>query len=107
MVDTYLYYIKVSGIASGNKSIKLTCEDMISSHVKISMISLISSLSLKLYLNSLVYPRNIFPRKPSAICSVRTVTTSGQYYPVRSSRSVSKDSKRLVFLSILLTQFLG
>ena len=32
---------------------------MISSHVKISMISLISSLSLKLYLNSLVYYRNI------------------------------------------------
>ena len=34
------YYIKVSGIASGNKLIKrydiLTCEDMISSHVKIS-----------------------------------------------------------------------
>ena len=33
---------------------------MISSHVKISMISLISSLSPKLYLNSLVYHRNIF-----------------------------------------------
>ena len=32
---------------------------MISSHVKISMISVISSLSLKLYLNSLVYHRNI------------------------------------------------
>ena len=32
----------------------------ISSVVKISMISLISSLSLKLYLNSLVYDRNIF-----------------------------------------------
>ena len=33
--------------------------DTISLHVKISMISLISSLSLKLYLNSLVYHRNI------------------------------------------------
>ena len=33
---------------------------MISSHVKISMISVISSLSLKLYLNSLVYHRNTF-----------------------------------------------
>ena len=33
---------------------------MISSHVKISMISKISSLSLKLHLNSLVYHRNIF-----------------------------------------------
>ena len=32
----------------------------ISSLVKISMISLISSLSLKLYLNSLVYDQNIF-----------------------------------------------
>ena len=33
---------------------------MISSHAKISMIPLLSSLSLKLYLNSLVYHRNIF-----------------------------------------------
>ena len=33
---------------------------MISSHGKISIISLISRLSLKLYLNSLVYHRNIF-----------------------------------------------
>ena len=33
---------------------------MISSHVKISMISVTSCLSLKLYLNSLVYHRNIF-----------------------------------------------
>ena len=33
---------------------------MISSHVKISMTSVISSLSPKLYLNSLVYHRNIF-----------------------------------------------
>ena len=32
---------------------------MISSHVKISMISVISSFSLKLYLNSLMYHRNI------------------------------------------------
>ena len=34
--------------------------DTISSHVKISVISLMSTLSLKLYLNSLVYHRNIF-----------------------------------------------
>ena len=33
---------------------------MISSHVKISMISVTSGLSLKLYLNSLVHHRNIF-----------------------------------------------
>ena len=33
---------------------------MISSHVKISMTSVISSLSLELYLNSLVYHQNIF-----------------------------------------------
>ena len=38
----------------------LTCEVMISSHVKTSMISVISSLSVKLYLNSMVYHRNIF-----------------------------------------------
>ena len=50
---------------------------MISSHVKISMISLRSSLSLKLYLNSSVFHRNIFgssskvfgnPRESSDIC---------------------------------------
>ena len=34
--------------------------DTIPSYVKISMISLISSLSLELYLNSLLYHRNIF-----------------------------------------------
>ena len=33
---------------------------MMSSHVKISMISVASGLSLKLYLNLLVYHRNIF-----------------------------------------------
>ena len=48
-----VYYIKVSGIQSGNKLIKTIqypqCEE-------ISMISLTSGLSLnKLYLNSLVY----------------------------------------------------
>ena len=37
-----------------------TCEDIISSHVKISMTSLISNLSYILYINSLVYHRNIF-----------------------------------------------
>ena len=35
-------------------------DNTISSHVKISMISFKSNLSLKLYLNSLVYHRNIF-----------------------------------------------
>ena len=68
----FAYYIKVSGIPSGNKLKKmiryphiwrydiLTCGDVISSYVKISMISLISSLFLKLYLNLLVYHQNIF-----------------------------------------------
>ena len=42
-------------------------KDMISSHVNLSMISLMSSLSLKLYLNSLVYHRNIFGSSSSAI----------------------------------------
>ena len=51
------YYIKVSGIPSGNKLIK---NDTISSHVKISMILLLSSLSLKLYFNSLVYHLRVF-----------------------------------------------
>ena len=60
-----IYYIKVSGIPNGNKLIKTIryphmWRYIISSHVKISMISLLSSLSLKLYLNLLVYLGNIF-----------------------------------------------
>ena len=59
-----IYYVKVSGIASGNKLIKtiryphmwrydiFTCEEIDD--------SVISSFSLKLYLNSLAYHRNIF-----------------------------------------------
>ena len=45
---------------------------MISSHVKISMISVISSLSLKLYLNSLVYHRNIFGSSSKVFGHLRT-----------------------------------
>ena len=45
--------------------------DTISSHVKISMISLISSLSLKLYLNSLVYHRNIFGSSSHVLDNLR------------------------------------
>ena len=50
----------------------LTCEDMISSHVKISMISVASGLSLKLYLNSLVYHRNIFGSSSKVFGNLRT-----------------------------------
>ena len=45
---------------------------MISSHVKISMTSVISSLSLKLYLNSLVYNRNIFGSSSKVFGNLRT-----------------------------------
>ena len=41
------------------------------SHVSLSMISLISSLSLKLYLNSLVYHRNIFGSSSKAFGNLR------------------------------------
>ena len=70
------YYIKVSGIASGNKLIKtiryphmwrydiFTCEDIDD--------SVISSLSLKLYLNSLVYHRNIFGSSSKVFGNLRT-----------------------------------
>ena len=42
------------------------------SHVSLSMISLISSLSLKLYLNSLVYHRNIFGSSSKVFGNLRT-----------------------------------
>ena len=45
---------------------------MISSHVKISMISLTSSLSLRLYLNSLAYHRNIFGSSLKVFCNLWT-----------------------------------
>ena len=45
---------------------------MISSHVKILMISVISRLSLKLYLNLLVYRRNIFGSPSKVFGNLRT-----------------------------------
>ena len=44
---------------------------MISSHVKISTISVTSSLSLKLYLNSLVYHRNVFESSSKVFGNLR------------------------------------
>ena len=41
-------------------------------HVKISIISLTSGLSLKLYLNSLVYHRNIFGSSSKVLGNLRT-----------------------------------
>ena len=52
------------------KLIKKSCEDMISSHVKTSMISLTSSLSFKLYLNSFVYHWNIFGSSSKVFCNL-------------------------------------
>ena len=76
---------------------------MIFSHVKISIISLTSGLSLTLYLNSLVYHRNVFGsfskvlgnlRKSSEIlgkCSGTFVWSSGQVE--KSSEIFGKSSK--------------
>ena len=54
---------------------------MISSHVKISMTSVISSLSLKLNLKSLVYHRNIFGSSSIVFGNLRT--TSGIFWNSR------------------------
>ena len=67
-----MYYIKVSGIPSGSKLIRTIGYPHISSHVKISMISLTSSLSLNLYLNSLVYHKNIFGSSSKVFGNLRT-----------------------------------
>ena len=68
-VDILYYYIDTSVL---QENINTTCKIhknyiwdprgffSIVSHMSLSMISLISSLSLKLYLNSLVYHQNIF-----------------------------------------------
>ena len=47
---------------------------MISSHVKISMISVTSGLSLKLYLNSLVFHRNVFGSSSKVFGNLRTTS---------------------------------
>ena len=47
------------------------------SHVRLSMISLISSLSLKLYLSSLVYHRNIFGSSSKVFGNVRNAEVTG------------------------------
>ena len=111
------YYIKVSGIASGNKLIKrydiLTCEDMISSHVKISMISVTSGLALKWYLNSMVYHRNIFGcsskvfgnlRKFSEIlgkCSGTFVWSLGQFWKNLRKSSENRQKRRYQYVYII------
>ena len=73
---------------------------MISSHVKISMISLISSLSLKLYLNSLVHHRNIFGSSSKVFGNLRTssgtfVLPPEQFYKIfgKWSEIFGKSSK--------------
>ena len=120
--NAFLYYIKVSGIPSGNKLIKtirydiFTCEGMISSHVKISMISLISSLSFTLYLNSLVYHRNIFGssskvfgnlRKSSEIlgkCSGTFVWPSEQFLKVFGNlRKVVRTLRKIIKNAVIST----
>ena len=68
---------------------------MIFSHVKISMISLTSGLSLKLYLNSLLYHRNIFRSSLKVFGNLR-----------KSSEIFGNSRKmfgniRLVFMTIL------
>ena len=52
--------------------LKSVVYDTISSHVKISMISLMSRLSFKRYLNSLVYHRNIFGSSSEVFGNLRT-----------------------------------
>ena len=66
---------------------------MIFSHVKISIISLTSGLSLKLYLNSLVYHRNIFRSSSKVLgkCSGTFVWSSGQFE--KSSEGGRKSSE--------------
>jgi len=67
-VITPHYYIDTSVLLENTPLVKFIRNHIrdsssvfsISSPAKISMISLISSFSLKLYLNSLVYDRNIF-----------------------------------------------
>ena len=48
-----------------------TCKNTIFLHVKISIISLTSGLSLKLYFNSLVYHRNIFGSSSKVLGNLR------------------------------------
>ena len=71
---------------------------MISSHVKISMISVTSGLSLKLYLNSLVYHRNIFGSSSKVFGNLRQSSDIFGYFR-KFSENVRERS--LVFGTIL------
>ena len=90
----------------------------ISSLVKISMLSVISTLSLKLYLNLLVYDRNIslgLPRKSSAIfgnlwksseifgkCSVMFVRPSDKFWRIfRNLRKVVRNLRKIVNYAVI------
>ena len=67
---------------------------MISSHVKISMISLTSVLSLKFNLNSLVYHRNIFGSSSEVFGNLRQSSESGQ----KSSENHQKCRYQYVYI---------
>ena len=74
---------------------KIDKNNTISSHVKISMISLISSLSLKLYLNLLGYHRNIFGSSSKVFGNLQTSLEN-----LKNSRKMF-GSVRLAFGTIL------
>ena len=67
---------------------------MISSHVKISTTSVISSLSFKLYLNSLVYHRNIFGSSSKVFGNLRQSSDIFGNFP-KFSKNVRERSSSL------------
>ena len=74
-----LYYTDTSALLENTPLVKFIRNHMrdssgvfsISSLVRISMLSLISSLSHKLYLNSLLYDQNIFGSSSKVVCNLR------------------------------------
>ena len=63
-------------------------------HVKLSIISLISGLSLKLYLNSLVYHRNIFGSSSKVLGNLRKSSEGGR----KSSENHQKCRHQYVYI---------
>ena len=107
---TTFYYIDTSVLLEKTPLVKFIQNHIwdssgifsISSPVRISMISLISSLSLKLYFNLLVYDRNIFGSSSKVFGNLRKIfgnvhATSGQVLEnLRKSWKVVENLRKII-----------
>ena len=100
-----IYYIDTSVLLENTPLVKCIRNHIrdssgvfsISSLVRISILSEISSLSLKLYLNSLVYDRNIFGSSPNVFGNLRQSSENVQQHSrdLRTNFGESSENRQL------------